>query len=85
MWAAKQWFNAVFIRPEQVVRFLLCTETLSRVYEISMVETRRRVTVTTFYVAKTPDSGNFISSTTAQDPVQLVYTSINCQTLRIRN
>ena len=32
-----------------------------------MVETRRCVTVTTFYAVKTPGSGNFIPSTTAQD------------------
>ena len=31
------------------------------------VETRKRVTAATFYVAKTPDSGNLISSTTAQE------------------
>ena len=32
-----------------------------------MVETRRRLTVTTFYAVTTPGSGNFIPSTTAQD------------------
>ena len=32
-----------------------------------IVETRRRVTVATFYVAKTADGGNLISVTTAQD------------------
>jgi hypothetical protein len=31
------------------------------------VETRKRVAVATFYVAQTPDSGNLISATTAQD------------------
>ena len=33
----------------------------------ALIETRKRVTVATFYVVKTPDSGNLISSTTAQD------------------
>ena len=31
------------------------------------IETRRRVAVATFYVAKTADGGNLISVTTAQD------------------
>ena len=31
------------------------------------IETHRRVTVATFYVAKTADGGNLISNTTAQD------------------
>ena len=33
----------------------------------AVIETRKRVTVATFYVVKTPDSGNLISSTTAQE------------------
>ena len=33
----------------------------------ALIETRKRATVATFYVVKTPDSGNLISSTTAQE------------------
>ena len=33
----------------------------------TLVETRKRVAVATFYVASNPNSGNLISSTTAQD------------------
>ena len=33
----------------------------------AIIETRKRVAVATIYVAKTPNSGNLISSTTAQD------------------
>jgi hypothetical protein len=33
----------------------------------ALIETRKRVAVATFYVVKTLDSGNLISSATAQD------------------
>jgi hypothetical protein len=32
----------------------------------ALIETKKRIAVATFYVAKTPNSGNLISATTAQ-------------------